>query len=149
MKLEKYKYRCSNNHVFEADHLAGEFIYGEFLLRSEKTDEEAYLNAINDKSFNELASMINNNISLKGKDELQRADILQEIFGICCDPAKDGSVFQIKIKPKCQICGTREVALVGPFNLPMFVEKKIPHVTHVKWNSLSVADKKELLENTN
>ena len=154
MILPLYIYKCSAcNRTFKLPGVSGEN-YGEFLLSSEINGELGYLNACDDKVFNEVSEifdqiLISLKINCKDKDET-----FQYIFGSACDPANDGSKFRIGLMPSCPYCQSRQMSswkIIEPIE---YSENDIHIISHDLWNSLDIKEKhllikSEILHSTN
>ena len=136
MRLQIFRYKCGAcGEWFEAPEIS-ELAYGEFLLRSE-SGETRYLNANLDKVFLEVDALLETDPRLSSFDQFQRADVLNEVFGIACDPDSAGGVFRLGAKaqcPKCRHCNITEWESSEP---PRFVELDVIPVTHLQWETLS------------
>lgn len=144
MSLEYMKYDCSHcGTIFKSL----DSPYGEFVLISE-AGELAFMRAYDDLVFNEFRKLIRENKLVSELDDLSRSDLLHNIFGIACDPAPDGSLYQISRKPMCPNCNTSEYSCCwGPTH--EFVELSdlnIPIISHNHWNKLTNQQKKDLIE---
>lgn len=145
--IEQYKYTCANcNKDFLVDMLPGDYNYGTFLLRSEGLDNIAYLDSFSDQVFNEFKNLLYGFL-VHITNEIKKVDIFQNLFGICCDPDKDGSLFNIRIEPKCPFCGMRKILKFTSLNPSKLIKKDIPIITHNKWNSMKKEQKINLIDN--
>ena len=81
---------------------------GQFLARSAVSDQRAVLNAMDDRVYDEVESILESLESTVGLNDNQKADLLLRVFGEACDPAADGSNYLIAVKPQCPQCGSRE-----------------------------------------
>jgi hypothetical protein len=109
--------------------------YGEFLLRSDH-GELAYLNAIEDDVFNKVGDFLEQDPSYKG-NERDVMKVLHNNFGLTCDPAKDGSLFQITNNPKCPECHNVSYSSHGETNPPEIVDIDVKQVTHHNWQKIT------------
>jgi hypothetical protein len=137
MSLTLYQVVCSNGHTFQAAN-APAAAYGELVMYGKQLAlGPALLSAIGDPVFDEVSALVDAQPELRSQSERERSDRFQEIFGIACDPAPDGSQFQIGF-PACPSCGTRKHRTwspVGSYSGPV-----LP-ITHVAWKALSDAQK--------
>lgn len=142
MRLLYARYSCREcRNAFRAPDLLGG--YAEFVLRSELSDELAYLDANSDEVFDELDGILDGFAELSGQDDLERSGIVQSLFGVTCDPAPDGSLFAIDRRPPCPRCGSRKVTFHGPTDPPELVDLDLRHVTHARWDELPLLAKQE------
>jgi hypothetical protein len=136
MSLITFRYVCVRGHSFEAADASGE--YGEFVMRGEHSPEPALLRALEDPVYLEVDALLQRSGAMRGKTDLQQADLLQAVFGVACDPAPDGTHFKIGRKAPCPVCATHEMQSwepAGPYAGPV-----LP-VTHKIWNALTEAEK--------
>ncbi len=146
MILSKYYYRCKNcDSKFKALDIH-EGAYAEFILRNGKGDQLRHLNAIDDSSYDEVAQILECCEHVSTLSENQQSDLLQHIFGVACDPANDGSEFQIDNKPKCPSCDSVNTILCGPTNPVETEEIDILPVEHTIWNQITTLEKKKKVE---
>lgn len=145
MKIGIAEFTCVNGHVFEAPELAPE-VYGFLLLRS-ANNFMAFLNAIEDPTFDEVRSLIKTSSHRRHLRGIDRSGILHRIFGeLACDTDPKGSVFVIDMPPTCHACGSQEIAAWDFKDPPEIADIDVPHVTHEYWNSLTPEQKKERAE---
>lgn len=142
MKLGIAEFTCGHcGHIFDAPELAPE-IYGMFLLRS-KNGSLAVLDAIQDKTYEEVVSIIRGKLRKRDMTDDERIDIIQGIYGeLACDPDINGAAFVIGMPPKCPACNNQRLASWDFKDPPMTVEITVPAVTHKRWRSLSTAEQK-------
>ena len=142
MKLGIAKFTCGKcGNIFEAPQLSPE-VYGDFLLRSEN-NFLAFVDAIEDQTFEEADSLVNANPHRRRLSEIERAKILHKIFGeLTCDPDPKGAAFVIGMPPTCPACGAQEIAAWDFKDPPESVDVEVPSVTHTRWNSLTPEEKK-------
>ncbi len=142
MKLQLVKFKCAKcAEIFKAPEIAFDS-YGEFLLRSVVDAEEAYVNAIEDETYQEVNSMLKANARMAGKKPNTLAEMLRKTYGaIACDPDSAGQPFQIGRFPKCPSCDSQEMEYWEATEPPEFVEKEVRSVTHANWGLLSHAEK--------
>jgi hypothetical protein len=141
MTLSTFSYVCANGHPFEAPDSSGE--YGEFVVRGEISAEPGVLPALDDPVYLEVDDLLRQMGAYRGRSEVEQADLLQEVFGVACDAAPDGTRIRIGRKAPCPVCGTREMASwepTGPYPGSTF------DVTHRQWQHLTAREKKTLLE---
>lgn len=142
MKLQLVKFKCAKcAGIFKSPEVAFNS-YGEFLLRSVVDAEEAYVNAIEDETYQEVNIILKSNARMAGKEPNVLAEILRKTYGaIACDPDSVGQPFQIGRFPKCPSCDSQEMEYWEATEPPEFVEKAVRSVPHTKWGLLSHADK--------
>jgi hypothetical protein len=143
MKLQLVGYRCANCAAeFKAPEI-GFYSYGEFLLRS-SAGEVSYLDALRDETYMEVAELLKESAKVINKTPNALADMVRKTYGaIACDPDEMGNFFEIGKDPGCRVCGCQEMAYWEVTDPPEFVDENVPPVTHVGWNMLSHADKKQ------
>jgi hypothetical protein len=142
MKMQMVKFNCLKcGCQFKAPEL-GFDSYGEFLLRSAGSASEAYLDAMQDSTYQEVNGLLKSHARLRELKPNALAAVLRKSYGlIACDLDQTGNAFQIGMFPKCPSCGSQEMASWEATDPPEFVEKEISPVTHVAWSSLSDAEK--------
>lgn len=143
MKLQLVKFQCKKcNTFFEAPEL-GYSSYGEFILRSRGEGKEAYLNALEDDTYEEVKLLLESNPRVTERNTNGFSELLWQHYGeIACDPDQFGFPFQIGAPPKCPACGAQEVSSWEYIDPPKFLEKTIEPVTHIFWKSFSEQEKK-------
>jgi hypothetical protein len=146
MKLQLVKYICGKcGENFKAPEILYN-AYGEFLLRS-AGGETRYLNALGDKTYAEVAGHLTESAKVIDKTPNALADMVRKMYGaIACDPDGMGNLFEIGKDPGCPVCGCQKMAYWEATDPPEFVDENVLPVTHVGWNMLSHADKKQKIE---
>lgn len=137
-----FRGKCENGHEFAAPGLP-DGSYGEFILTSDRNGDAAYLDAMSDETFDEVARFVRDRRT-PPKDELQRGALVQQIFSATCDLADDGSSYRIEGRPRCTTCGSRVLREWFPTNPPVRVE--VPPVTHEGWKRLRGEERRRILE---
>ncbi|MBZ9610920.1 hypothetical protein [Rheinheimera maricola] len=147
MKLQLFKFKCGQcGCQFKAPQI-GSDSYGEFILRSVGNADEAYLDAMEDNTYQEVNSLLKSNLKMISKKPNELASILRKAYGvIACDLDKAGKPFFIGCFPKCPSCNMQEVEYWEATEPPEFIEKTICPVTHVAWSSLSDLEKQEKVD---
>ena len=91
MKIILYNYNCGScGFTFKVPELTE--LYGEFIMRSSKTNDLVYLNAFTDKIFDEIADLFKDNEIIKSTNRLNDSDLFQSIFSVSCDLASEGPI---------------------------------------------------------
>ncbi|MCY0915658.1 hypothetical protein [Massilia antarctica] len=147
MKLELMQYTCGTGaHEFLAPEIPGGS-YGDFLLRSEASEEMRFLNGIEDATYNEVDALMRENERVQSLPANQPTEVLWKIYGAtACDPDSTGSPFIIGLMPKCPVCGGREMASWDYTYPSRFVDADVPVVSHRAWNALSPEQKRLRVE---
>jgi len=130
---------CANGHLFEGADVSGG--YGEFVMRGESSPTPCFLDALEDAIYTEVENLLRELGIFENLDRSEEAAVLQEFFGLACDPAPDGTVLKIGRNPPCPFCGTHEMASwkpAGPYS-----GDQLP-VTHQVWSQLSTEQKRDL-----
>lgn len=146
MKLELYIYTCADcAKTFNAMEY-GNNSYGEFVLRS-ASGEAAYLDAMQDHTFNEVSRILETHENTKDLSTTERAHVLHKIYGrTACDKDSNGKVFNIGAHPPCPACGSQRMAS-WETKYPRETEDiPINPVTHVTWSKLSEIEKLKCVE---
>jgi hypothetical protein len=143
MKLILTHYVCSKcSNEFDAPELPSGS-YGDFLLRS-AVGEIAYLNGIEDPTYEEVSRLLARDPSAAILGPFERAGALQKVYGkVACDAGPSGAPFHIGANPKCPRCHCQEMASWMEKEPPEFVDLDVPIVTHEQWNLLSEHEKIE------
>lgn len=126
--------------TFESMDYLGDFgaPYGEFLLHA-RNDDLALWNTAGDSTFDKCFHLIDN-LFPADVSETKKIGAYHAILGTFCDPAPDGSIFQIR--PYCPYCDDNDVY---PVNYISTKRVSIPEVTHHQWDSLTDEEKKNLV----
>ena len=118
-----------------------EFSYGEFLLRSEGTTEQLYLQGLDNSVFDELGDFTDHNPRLAKIDANTRADLFQEAFGeLAIDPNDQGAHWSLGRFPTCPDCGEAKWGWRREINEAITVELAEP--TYSLWNGYATNEKK-------
>ncbi len=143
MTLLLWTFRCSKcGEVYESLGLP-EWAYGEFLMRSPR--ETAYLNALDDCVYQEVADIMESLSEMRSVLESHRADLLQAIFGYACDTDSDGAQFSIGRHPPCPNCGSCEPESWQTVEPIQWIDYDLPHITHQRWYALDKRERRSLV----
>jgi hypothetical protein len=147
MILQLVKFKCENCKVeFKAPQIKTG-AYAEFLLRSQGLASVAYLDAMEDKTYDEVDKLLKCNSRLTGKSANILAGILRKSYGaIACDPDASGNIYQIGASPVCPSCKSQIMEYWEVIEPPEFVESIIPSVTHKAWSLLNDDEKTEKVD---
>lgn len=148
LKTELFQYYCECGNNFKSSvYPVGMFGYGEFLLRSLRSDIFSYLYAIDDITYSEVSRLAKSDSRLVSFNESKKSEIFQEIVGLAYDfEDKDGQ-FKIGLLPLCPVCGTRNIKKYNSMESPEFKVIEVPTVTSEKWQKLSNGKKSKLVYN--
>lgn len=147
MKLQIYRFKCGQCGVEFKSPKTIVGGYGEFMLRSVGAGEIAYLNALEDKTYDEVEGLLRTNSRIAGKGDNAYADILQNTYGdIACDVDQTGESFRIGALPKCPQCGVENILSWEEIVPPEFVDKRLSPVTHSEWDGLSYKEKEGVVD---
>ena len=119
-----------------------EMSYGEFVLRT-ISGEEAYLEAITNEAFNEVARGVRAHPSLAGTDQSESGDVAQKVFGVACDLSPCGQRYYIDLNPICPNCSSQEMASWGELHPQQ--PSPIPSVTQTRWALMDGAEKADVI----
>ncbi len=147
IKLEVFWAKCrdceTNFEVF-----AGTQLYGTRILRSKNTCKHAVVVCDSDPAFDEVSELVRGLLKYKNIPPYKKGEMFDQIFGKICDPAPDGSSYDMSGRIWCPKCHKSNVSY-GPNEPPQSREVDLDEVTHKKWNSLQPNQKvqriKELL----
>ncbi|MFY9477266.1 MAG: hypothetical protein WAQ08_06335 [Aquabacterium sp.] len=141
MKLQLLRVSCAHCGQDSTVSVMPDGVHGQFVLRSETSLDEAFLDAVHDPTFDEVDTLLNQSQRMLGKDNWFRAHALQRTYGeIACDPDSTGHAFRIGKLPNCPHCG-RAVLNWQAISPPQFVDREIPPATHKVWEHLSTLQK--------
>jgi hypothetical protein len=145
MKITLGKYVCGHcRNSFEAP-ILDETRYGEFLLWS-KSGHVAYLNAIEDRVYLEVKSILEDNFTKFKRNPMETAEVTQAIFGpIACDPDPAGQPYKIGALPPCPDHPESPIISWEVIYPPEVADCEIPEASHFKWNVLNSSNKVELI----
>jgi len=138
MKLQLYRFKCAHCGAgFKSPKtIAGS--YGEFILRGIGTGEIAYLNALEDATYDEVDRILKANNRVAGKRANILADILRKSYGdIACDLDSMGKPFRIGASPRCPRCDGQDMESWEEVDPLEFVDESLRPVSHFEWNALS------------
>lgn len=142
MKLQLLQVTCARCGQDSTVAVMPDGIHAQFVLRSAGSLEEAFLDAVQDPTYDEVDALLNQSRRMIGKDGWFRAHALQRTYGeIACDPDSTGSFFNIGKLPNCPACGHPTLHSWRPMVPPQCVDKGIPAVTHRAWTALSELQK--------
>ena len=103
MILQNFFYDCKTCGIKYKAATIPEMTYGDLILRT-NTGKKRYTSLLNPKEFDEVANIVDADPQMALLSEHDRADIFQNIFGVACDPASDGSIYNIRQDPICPQC---------------------------------------------
>ena len=129
---------------FEIETISGKNDYVSRLLLSERTFQPAIVMCDEDKSFQDVYSMVKSAVKSLNLTPIQIANIFDNIYTEVCDLAPDGSKYNMSGDWNCPKCGSRPLHY-GPTNPPKYVEANPPAVTHSRWDSLNEEEKLKLI----
>jgi hypothetical protein len=135
MKVGLFEYVCGNcGDKFDAPSVA-DMAYGQFVLWSGR-GMPAYLDAINDFTYQEVADALKHEPGLASYRPVERAILLRRVYGsVACDwdnGDSPPSPFEIDAYPRCpncRSCKPRSWEVKQPAT-----SVEVPLVTHVEWN---------------
>lgn len=106
------------------------------------------MNAIDDSVFEEVDQILLDDYRVRSLDNFKRSDLLNEVFGIACDPDRTGKMFRIGKPIYCVHCGSGNIIGCESVEPVRCIEMEIPSVTHERWNDLSNVEKRKLLSSS-
>ncbi len=142
MKLQNWKYKCEGcGNEFLAPQLT-QGSYAEFLLRSSSLGELRYLNAIEDKTYEQVDLIIKSHLKASNKPANAIANILRKCYGdIACDTDINRKPFQIGASPVCPACGSQTMEYWESVEPLEIIDLAVKSVSHRLWDSLSEAER--------
>lgn len=114
--------------------MLGDFSYGIFIMFSATPGQMAWLEALTDKVFDEVAAILHGFPDFASIDELTQTDVLHALFSLACDPDPHGRPYFLSTA--CSRCGGFDVKFRGELEQPELFEVSIPDVTHGAWLAL-------------
>jgi DNA-directed RNA polymerase subunit RPC12/RpoP len=144
MSAIAYKFKCATcGKEFEAPEVP-EMSYGLFVMRTEETDEAAFLDALNDSAFLESYEFVKDHAQLANHTDIDRGRIQQAVFSSVCDKTARGETLRIGLRPKCRSCGSRNMASWQQ-RMPI-KEWPLPTVTHDCWEEKTATEKRAAID---
>lgn len=137
-------YTCNRcGHQFNVP-ATSDFAYGEFIMRSNSGEHWVFLNAFDDPVFTEVADIVDSNPKLQAENKKMVGGLTQSAFSAACDPAPDGSPYRIGWLLRCPKCGGDSLKGWDEEIPPVRVD--LPSPAHVEWLSLSMDERRRLIE---
>ena len=111
-------------------------LYGEFLLRSHGAGRMAYLNALADEPYQEVAQLVMAHTGVD-KSSSVLGSLLHGVYGaVACDPDQDGNAFHLELTAPCPHCASQQIS-ARRIREPVEVEDvAVEPVTHALWDSM-------------
>ncbi|GIH07105.1 hypothetical protein Rhe02_51720 [Rhizocola hellebori] len=145
MRFQLATYRCDpNGHLFRAPTILGG--HGVFLARSSGEGDLAYVDAVSDDAFGDLRSILRGIPTFMQLHELERGKVVQDLFSITCDYDSQGAPYVLNRDPCCIHCSDCNVRFIEATDPPEFVDIDVPEVSHGRWDSMSVTDRRTAIE---
>ncbi len=121
-----------------------DFEYGRKLGRTLDPFELGFLDTFNDPVFDEVAEIVDGFLKPLNKDDRQRSDCFDLVFGITCDPSPSGYQYSFSGKFWCPSCNSNNISW-GEED-PRKVEKiDLYPIIHSAWHKLNGKEKRELI----
>ena len=141
MILRTYQYKCGDcGEVYEGLEATGG--YGEFLLRSQ-SGAFRYVIAYEDAVYPEVDELLSRDKRYSTLSESEQSDLLQNVFGVACDPDSAGSQFKISFPPPCPKCNS---CRIGTFrSTDKIVDVNVSNVSHAEWSYLADRRKEDII----
>ena len=90
--------------------------------------------------FMEVARLLEEALPNEHTSALEKAETFDKFFGSICDPAKDGSLFDMSGRRFCPTCRKR-ITEYGPTVPPEYSTEPVQEVPHSAWDRMSQAKK--------
>lgn len=136
MKLIIVDYRCALcGRDFSAPDVP-HALYGEFLLRSHGAGRMAYLNALGDDPYQEVAELV---VAHTGVDRSSGVlgSLLHGVYGaVACDPDQEGNAFHLELTAPCPHCASQQLSARKIREPVEVVEVAVDPVTHALWDAM-------------
>jgi hypothetical protein len=140
MIIVAYTFECADCRPrFAAPESEG---YGSFILRSSGRGTAVAMDGLKDVVYREVDDLLRVTGAYGNGTDIQRAELLQAVFGVACDKDEDGTEFRIGSMPRCPKCGSRRMASWEPTRFPYDYRDSVPLVTHNDWTNLSIHQRK-------
>jgi DNA-directed RNA polymerase subunit RPC12/RpoP len=144
MNAIAYLYTCAEcGHQLKAPE-TGEFSYGMFVMRAEKSDYAVFLNALEDSAFLESSQMVKEYPQIAKLPDRERAAIQQRVYGMICDRTPTGEMLIIGLPPKCPSCGSRKMKSWK--QIQPSETWPLPVVEHKSWDNKSANERLETVD---
>ena len=123
-----------------------DFKYGERLLFTSSGIACAYINFVEDKTYNEYAELVEKILKEKSikYDGNEVNKTIRDTFGITCDEVNGHTVDFSQSQKVCSYCGATkfERNMIEPESL---IKIEISLISHEKWGTLSFEEKEKLV----
>ncbi len=129
-KVEKYK--------------LNDFNYGERLLETEDGIDYAYVDCVNDSTFNEIGDIVDEIYKKSKKSEIEITKYFNEVFGYLCDFINEKRINASSIGFFIAGCKKEDCKVIEKTN-PEIKQIKVPIITYEHWNSKNEIEKKEFV----
>ena len=131
MKPISFKYICGVcGNRFSAPNMPDE-AYGEFVVRSQASDANAYMSVFDDGILDEIGGILKQNAVKWEVAKTQIPELQQKLFSFATDMAEDGSRYEIGLMPRCPQCKNRKPSSWAEEEPVRKLELKV--VTHHAW----------------
>lgn len=127
------------------DTLSDPGLYSSRLLLSEKEHQPAIVKCDEDPAFTEIYQILTKILKPKGFTTIHIANLFDQVFGDVCDPAPDGSRYNMSGKRKCPRCASDDIDF-GPYDPEIYTEESPPEATHKHWDLLKDSEKHREIE---
>ncbi len=144
MSAIAYKFKCANCGIeFEAPEVP-EMSYGLFVMRSNASDDTAFLDASNDTVFMESYELVKQHPLLAKENPDQSGKVQQVVFTATCEKTSNGESLIIGLSPKCPSCGLRKPA--SWLQITPVRQWPLPKVRHDSWNTMKTTEKADAID---
>lgn len=94
--------------------------------------------------FEEVARLLEEALRCEITSTLDKAEMFDRFFGSICDPAKDGSLFDMSGRRFCPTCGKR-ITEYGPTVPPEYFIEPVQEVMHSTWDRMPQSKKHDVV----
>lgn len=136
LTLEVRKFQCKNCEKEFKQYYLSDFAYGERLIYTEDRNDFVYVNCIQDKSFNELGSLVKKYCQNKNVSVRTQLRYFNKALGAFFDRINGKQLDATKSRPTCIYCNSENITeLIA--NLPIYETLDVPILSHDKWELYS------------
>ena len=126
-----------------------DFSYGERLVLFDNGMKYAYINLLEDRTYNDFIDKVKTSLSSHKKEILDNElqNIINHMFGIACDKIQGSDVDFVNNHKKCIYCATEEFEdlMVEPEKI-LYID--VPNVTHELWKDMCEGKRMQLIVKT-
>jgi len=144
VSMVRWNTRCLNNGHESVTYgpAGGMGGYGSWLGRT-PAGEICEIDLFSDPLFEDVNSIV----KLLRASDATVDEATRDVLGFACDPSPAGQNYTFRYTVCCPICGSEEVRY-GPDDPAVVEFRRVPRVTHSKWDSIDPEQRVELVKRT-